>query len=92
MDAHMHPLSVQMTQWKEDLYFAVMFACNMLSTYFAEVTLTAGMVFMLAHLINLVWKVRLFRPRDMRMVIHSEDGTFYTTHYKEGILKYVKNE
>jgi len=36
-------LAKKMTQWKEDLYFAVQFACQKLSKYYTEVTSTMGM-------------------------------------------------
>jgi len=44
MDGVMRALAKKKTPWKEDLFFAVKLARQMLSKYYAEVTPTTGML------------------------------------------------
>jgi len=63
-----------------------------LSKYYAKVTQTTIMVWILAHIFNPFWKSWLFRKWDKGKNINPEDKTFYTTQYQEVFLKYVTNE
>jgi len=63
-----------------------------LSTYYAKVTPTTGMLLISAHILDLFQKLRSFRKWDKGMDINPEDETSYTTQYQEAFLKYVENE
>jgi len=92
MDGVMRALARKKTPWKKDLFFAVKLAQQKLSTYYAEVTPTTGMLLITAHILDLFWKLRSFRKWDKGMDINPEDVTSYTTQYQEAFLKYVENE
>jgi len=92
MDAVMRALAKKMTQWKEDLFFAVKIARQKLSKYYAEVTPTMGMLLISAHILDSFRKLQSFRKWDKGMDIHSEDETSYTTQYQDAFLKYAENE
>jgi len=92
MDGVLRALAKKKTQWKEDLYFAVKFAWQKLSKYYAEVTPTTGMLLISAHIVHPFRKLGLFRKWDKGMDINPEDKTSYTTQYQEAFLKYVENE
>jgi len=63
-----------------------------LSKYYAEVTPTAGMLLISAHVLDPCRKLWSFRKWDKGMDINPEDETSYTTQYQKAILKYVENE
>jgi len=81
-----------MTQWKEELFFAVKFAPQKLSNYFVELTCLTGMVYISAHILNSFRKLWLYRKCDYRMDINLEDKISYTTNYQETFLKYAEME
>jgi len=64
MDGILRALAKKKTQWKEDLYFAVKFARQDMSKYFAEVTPTTGMLLISAHILDLFRKLQSFRKWD----------------------------
>jgi len=92
MDGVMRALAKKKTQWMEDLFFAVKFARQKLSKYYAEVTPTTGMLLISAQILDPFWKLQSFRKWDKGMNINPEDETSYTTKYQEAFLKYVENE
>jgi len=92
MDGVMWALVKKKTQWKEDLFFAVKYARQKLSKYYAEVTPTTGMLLILVHILNPFRKLRSFRKWDKGMDINPEDKTSYPTQYHEAFLKYVENK
>jgi len=92
MDGVMRALAKKRTPSKEDLFFAVKLARQMLSKYYAEVTPTTGMLLIPAHILDSFRKLRSFRKWDKGIDINPEDETSYTTQYREAFLKYVENE
>jgi len=92
MDGVMRALAKTKTQWKEDLFFAVKWAQQKLSKYYAEETPMTGMHQISAHILDPCRKLRSFRKWDKGMDINPEDKTSYTTQYQEAFLKYVENE
>ena len=58
MDGVLRALATKKTQWKEDLYFAVKFARQKLSKYYAEVTPTRGMLLIPAQILDPFRKLR----------------------------------
>jgi len=92
MDGVMRAWAKKKTPWKEDLFFAVKLARQMLSEYYAKVTATTGMILICVHIHDPFWKLRSFRKWDKGMDINSEDETSYTTQYQESFLKYVDHE
>jgi len=92
MDGVMRALTTKKTPWKEDLFFTVKLAQQKLSKYYAEVTLTMGMLLISAHIFDPFQKLQSFRKYDKGMDINPEDEIFYTTQYQEAILKNVENE
>jgi hypothetical protein len=92
MDGVMRALAKKKTQWKEDLFFAVKLARQKLSKYYAEVTLTTGMLLISPNILDPFRKLRSFWKWDKAMDINPEDETSYTTQYKVAFLKYVENE
>jgi len=79
MDGVLWASAEKNTHWQEDLYFAVRFARQKLSKYYAEVTPTTGMVLMSAHILDPFRKLWSFRKWDKGIDINREDETFYTT-------------
>jgi len=79
-------------KWKEDLFFAVMFAQKKLSTPSTEATPTMCMLFISAHILDPFWKLRSYRKREKGMHINHEDETSYTTQSHEEFLHYVNDE
>ena len=92
MDGVMRALAKTMTQWMEDLFFAVKSARQKLSKYNAEVTPMTGMLLISAHILDHFRNLQLFQKWDKGMDINSEDETSYTTQYQEAFLKYGENE
>jgi len=58
----MRALAKKMTQGKEDLFFAVKFARQKLSKYYAEVTPSTGMLLISAHILDPFRKLRFQTP------------------------------
>jgi len=92
MDGVMRALAEETTTWKEDLFFAVKFARQKLSKYYAEVTPTTSMLPISAHILDPFRKLRSFRKWDKGLDINPDEETSYTTQYQEAFLKYVENE
>jgi len=92
MDDVMRALAKMKTPWNGDLIFAVKFARQKLSKYYAEVTPTTGLLLISAHMLDSFRKVGLFRRWDKGMDINPEYETSYTTQYQEAFLKYVVNK
>jgi hypothetical protein len=61
MDGVTRALAKKMTQWKEELFFAVMLARQKISKYSAEVSPTMGMLLISVHILDPCRKLRLFR-------------------------------
>jgi len=80
------------TQWKEDLYFAMKFACQKVSKHYVEVTPTTGMLLIAAHIVESLWKLRFFRKLDKGLHIDPDDRSSNTTQYQEAFLEHVENE
>jgi len=91
-DGVRHTLTKQKSQWKEDLYFAMKFAWQKLSKYYADVTPTTGMLLISSHILDPFQKMQSFMKWDKWMDIEPEDETFYTAQYQEAFPKYVENE
>jgi len=77
----MEALAKNKTQWKEDLYIAVQFACQKLSKYYADVTPTTGMLLISAHTCDPFRKLRTFRKWDNGMHMDHEETTSNTIQY-----------
>jgi hypothetical protein len=92
MDGVMQALAKKKTPWKEDLFFAVKLAQQMLSKYYAEVIPTTGMLPISAQILDSFRKLQSFRKWDKGMDINPQDETSYTTQYQAAFLKYVENE
>jgi len=92
MDGVMRTLAKTKTHRKEDLFFAVKLASQMLSKYHAEVTAPMGKLPISAHILDSFRKLRTFRKMDNGMDTISEDETSYTTQYQQAVLKNVENE
>jgi len=92
IDGVMRALAKKMTQWKEDLFFAVKLARQKLSKYYAELTSMTDMILISAHILDPFRKLRSFRKWDKGMDINPEDETSYTTQFQEAFRKYVENE
>ena len=93
---HMHGIKIAFaknrTPWKEDLFFAVMFACQKLAKYYTEVTPTTGMLLISAPMLISFREFRLFRKWNKGMNINPENETSYTTQCHVGFLELVENE
>ena len=92
MDGMMQTMAKKKTQSKEDIFFAVQFAWQNLSKYYTEVTPTAGVILLSAHMLDPFWMLRSFRNCDKATDIKPEDETSYTTQYTEALLMYVENK
>jgi len=92
MDGVMRALAMKKTQWKEELFFAVMFAPQKLSKSHSDVTPSTGMHFILAHIFDPFWRLCSLSNWDKEMDIHREDETSYTTQYHYAYLEDVENE
>jgi hypothetical protein len=55
MDGVMRALAKKKTQWKEDIFFAVKCAWQKLFKFYTEVTPTAGMLLISAHILDPFW-------------------------------------
>jgi hypothetical protein len=92
MDGVMRALAKKKTQWKEDLFFAVMCARQKWSKYYTEVTPTTGMLLIMAHILDPFQNLQSLRKWDKGMDTNPEDETSYTTQYQEALLKYVEDK
>jgi len=92
MDGVMRASAKKKTQWKEDFFFAVKLARQMLSKYYAEVTPSTGVLVISEHILDAFRKVRSVRRWDTRMDINPENETSNTTQYQEAFLWYLENE
>jgi hypothetical protein len=61
IDGVMRALAKKKTQRKEDLFFAVKLARQMLSKSYSDVTPTTGMLLISAHILDPFRKLRSFR-------------------------------
>jgi len=92
MDGVLRALALTKTQWKGDLYFAVRFARQKVSKYYAEVTPMTDMLLISAIILDPFRTLRSFRKWHKGMDINREDESSYTTQYQEACMKYVENE
>jgi len=92
MDGIMRAFAKIESQWKEDLFFAVMLAKQKLSKDSAEVTPSTGMLLMYTHILDLFQKLQSLRKWNKGMDTNSEEETSYTTQCQEAFLKVVENE
>jgi hypothetical protein len=92
MDGIMRALAKKKTQWKEDLYFTVRVARQMLSKHYAEVTALTSRHLISVHIIDSVWKLRSFMKWDKTIDMNPEDETSYTTQLPKALLQYVVNK
>jgi len=92
IDGVMPALAKKVTEWKEDLFFAVKLSQQKLSKYYAEVTASTGMVVISAHILDSFRKLQSFRKWHKRMDTIPEDITSPATQYQEAFLKSMENE
>jgi len=92
MDGVMHALAHKQTKWNKDLYFAVKFVRQKLSKCYTEVTSTTGMLLIVAHILQLFWKLVLFKKWHQGMDINPGNNTYSIAQFKEAYLYYVENE
>jgi hypothetical protein len=92
MDGMMRAWAKMKTQWKEEIYLAVKVPRQTLFKYYAEVTPTTSLLFISVHILDPIWKLRLFRKWDKVMYMNPEDDMSYTTQYQETLGKYVENK
>jgi len=92
MDGMMWALTKKMTQWKEDLFFAVKYVQQKLAKNYTEVTPTTRMLLISAYIIDPFRMLRSFRKCGKTIDINTEDKTSYTIQYQEAFLKYVENK
>jgi len=92
MDGIMRDLRDQINQCKQDLYIAVKFARQKLSTYYTEATPVMGMLLISAHIHNAFRILQSVRMWDKGIDINSDDETSYAIQSQEAFLKYVENE
>jgi len=92
MDGVMRTLAKKMTQWKEDIFFAMKFAQQKLWKYYSEVTPMTALRRFLAHILTPFRNLRSFGKWDKGMDINLDDETCYTTPYPVAFLKDVENE
>jgi hypothetical protein len=78
IDGVMRALALKKAHWKEALFLAVMCAGQKLSKYYIEVTATAGILLITAHILDPFQKLRSFRKWDNGMDVNPEDETSYT--------------
>jgi len=92
MDAIIRALAKKKRQSKENLYFAMEVAQQMLSRYFAEVSSMTGLFHISVHILEPFCKLQSFRKWYNAMDIYAVDETSYTTQFLEAFLKYVGNK
>ena len=81
-----------MTQFKNDLYFALKFAPQELSKYNGEVTPTTVTLVISVHILHPCRKLQLFSKQDKGIAITADDETSYTTQCQQSVLNHVGNE
>jgi hypothetical protein len=91
MDGLMKALAMKKTQSKEDLFFAMKFARQMLSKYYTEVTPKTGLLPISAHNLHRFRELQSCRKWDKGIDIKPEDETSYTSKDQEAFLMYVEN-
>jgi len=82
----------KVTQCKEDLYLAMKFARQTLSTKCAEVTPMTTIRLISAHILHPFRKLWSFATLDNAMDINPEDKTSYIAQYEKAFLEYVENK
>jgi len=92
MEGVMWALAKNKTQWKEDVFFAVKLARQMLSKWYAEVTPSTGTHLISAHILDPFRKLRSFRMWSKGMDINPGDEAFYNTQYPQAFLQNVEDE
>jgi len=92
MDGVVWAVAKKKRQWKEHLYFTVNVVCQKLPRKSAEATPTTGRLHILAHILEPVWRLLVFRKWDKVMENNTGDETSYTTQYQETFPKYVENK
>jgi len=75
------------TAWKEDRFFGVELACQLLSKYYAEVTPTTDMLIISAHILNPFRMLRSVPKCVQGIDVNSEEKTSHTTQHQEAILQ-----
>jgi hypothetical protein len=88
----MQALADMLTQWKEDLYFAIKCVRQKLSKYYSEVTATSGLFPNSAHILDSFQELLSFRKWDKGMDINPDYETSYSTQYHQAFLMYVENQ
>jgi hypothetical protein len=78
LDGVMLTLAKKNTQWKEDVFCALKFSCQMLSKYYSEVTPESGMLLIAAHILDSFQTLRSFRTWDKAMDVNPEDDSSFT--------------
>jgi len=73
IDSVMRALARKKTPLQEGMFFAVKLARQKLSTYFAEVCPTMGMLLIFAHILDPFRKLQSFRQWEKGMDINPED-------------------
>jgi hypothetical protein len=92
MDRMMGAFAKKKSHWKAQLLFAVKFARQKLSKYYAEMTPTTGIQRISVHRLNPYWKLQSFTQWGKGTDINPEDETSYSTQYHEACMMYVENE
>jgi len=69
-----------------------MVARHQLSKYYTELTPTASLVFISAHILDPFMKLQSFRKWDKVMDMNPENETSYNTQYQEAFLRYVEKK
>jgi len=76
MGGVMRAFAKKTTQWKKDLYSAVIVAWQKMSKYYAEVIPTMALLFISAHVLEPFRNLPLFIKWHMGMDTNPEDETF----------------
>jgi hypothetical protein len=92
MDGVRRDVVMMKTQLKEELFFAVTWALQILSKVYAEVNPTTGTLLISALILDPFHNLQSCRSWDKGTAIHPDDKTSYTTHNQGSFLKYVENE
>jgi len=82
----------QQKKCKEELYFAVKFACQKLSKWYIDVSPMMGIHLISANILDSFQMFWLCRKWDEGMHSDPEDETSYTTQFQKAFLKYAVNE
>jgi len=82
MDGIGWALAKKRTQQNEDMYYAIKLALQKPSKYYAEVTPTNGMDFILAPILDPFRKFRSFWSGNKGMDVYPGDETSSTTYHQ----------